>query len=180
MKRTVKEFMTQNVQTIGSKQPLAAAHRLMNELGIRHLPVLEKRELVGIVSMRDLHLVETLEGVDPKEVTVEEAMSQDTFRVGPNASLTKVAREMAKHKYGSAVVMRGSEVVGIFTTIDALRALDEVLTEATRPARAAKKAAKTISKKTSPATRARKTVSKAVKKAVSRVKSRTMAKRSSR
>lgn len=145
MKRTVKEFMTRNVQTIGSEQPLSAAHRLMNELGIRHLPVLEKRKLVGIVTMRDLHLVETLEGVDPKRVTVEEAMAQETFAVSPEASLTKVAREMAKHKYGSAVVMRGENVVGIFTTIDALHALETVLTEQReakkpRPAARAKKA----------------------------------------
>ncbi len=151
MKRMVKEFMTADVQTIGSGQPLTAAHRIMTDQGIRHLPVLEKKKLVGMVTMRDLHLVETLPGVDPKKVTVEEAMSQDTFAVSPEASLTTVAREMAKHKYGSAVVMRGESVVGIFTTIDALRALDAVLTE--KPAA-----------KQGLAARAKKTVRKAAKR----------------
>jgi acetoin utilization protein AcuB len=33
---------------------------------------------------------------------------------------------MAEHKYGSAVVMEGNQVVGIFTTVDACRALAEL------------------------------------------------------
>jgi acetoin utilization protein AcuB len=36
---------------------------------------------------------------------------------------------MATHKYGSAVVMDKDQVVGVFTTIDALRALFTLLEE---------------------------------------------------
>jgi acetoin utilization protein AcuB len=81
-----------------------------------------------MLSQRDLHLIETLKDVDPKEVLVEEAMSQDCYTVAPEALLAAVSREMALHKYGSAVILRGAEVLGIFTTTDALRALDTVLT----------------------------------------------------
>lgn len=127
MNDVIETFMTRSVHTIGTKAPLTEAHRLMNDHGIRHLPVLEGGRLVGLLSQRDLHLIETLKDVVPKEVTVEEAMSQDAYTVAPEASLAEVAREMAKHKYGSAVILRGSEVLGIFTTTDALRALDTVL-----------------------------------------------------
>jgi acetoin utilization protein AcuB len=127
MTHAVDDFMTRLVHTIGSQSPLSEAHRLMNEHAIRHLPVLEGGKLVGVVSMRDLHLIETLKGVDPKEVTVDEAMSQDAYTVPPGTELIEVARTMAMHKYGSAVIARDGHVEGIFTTIDALKALEAVL-----------------------------------------------------
>jgi hypothetical protein len=38
-----------------------------------------------------------------------------------------VALEVAGHKFGSALVMRDDEILGIFTAIDALRALSELV-----------------------------------------------------
>jgi len=35
----------------------AAAHRMMNQHAIRHLPVLDAGKLVGILSLRDLHFI---------------------------------------------------------------------------------------------------------------------------
>ncbi|HSP81625.1 MAG TPA: CBS domain-containing protein [Myxococcaceae bacterium] len=133
MSHLIDDFMTRSVHTIGVKSPLTEAHRIMNEHAIRHLPVLEGGTLVGMVSMRDLHLVESLQGVDPKEVSVEEAMSQDAYTVPPGTALAEVARTMAMHKYGSAVVSDKGRVLGIFTTIDALTALDALLAKP-RPA----------------------------------------------
>jgi acetoin utilization protein AcuB len=136
MNDAIENFMTRSVHTIGTKSPLAEAHRMMNDNAIRHLPVLEGGRLVGMLSQRDLHLIETLKDVDPKEVIVEEAMSQDAYTVAPETPLAEVAREMGQHKYGSAVIIRGAEVLGIFTTTDALRALDTVLSAAKQEARA--------------------------------------------
>jgi acetoin utilization protein AcuB len=157
MNDTIEAFMSRSVHTIGTRSPLTEAHRMMNEHAIRHLPVLEGGKLVGLLSQRDLHLIETLRDVDPKQVLVEEAMTQDAYAVAPETPLAEVARTMGVHKYGSAVVVRGEQVLGIFTTTDALRALDEVLTRAGRleglaaaaPARkpARKKAAKPAAKK---------------------------------
>ncbi|WP_239014543.1 CBS domain-containing protein [Archangium violaceum] len=127
MTHVVDDFMTRGVHTIGTQSPLSDAHRLMNEHAIRHLPVLEGGKLVGVVSMRDLHLIETLKGVDPKEVAVEEAMSQDAYTVPPGTTLLEVARTMAMHKYGSAVIASKGRVEGIFTTVDALKALETLL-----------------------------------------------------
>ena len=41
--------------------------------------------------------------------------------MAPETPLAVVAREMGAHKYGSAVIIRGAEVLGIFTTMDALQ-----------------------------------------------------------
>jgi acetoin utilization protein AcuB len=106
---------------------MTAAHAIMRKHGIRHLPVCEKGKLVGVVSAGDLHLVETLDGVEPSEVPVSEAMTPEPYQVHPNALLRDVVRTMAQHKYGCALVTQGAEIVGIFTTVDALRAFGDLL-----------------------------------------------------
>lgn len=125
--RLIEQFMTPAPHTIGQDQTLATAHELMRKHQIRHLPVLDGGQLVGVVSDRDLELVETLRDVNPQEVKVSEAMSPATYTVAPREPLSAVAAKMAAHKYGSAVVMDGPHVVGVFTTVDALRALSLLL-----------------------------------------------------
>lgn len=124
----VRKFMTPAPHTIGVEQTMDHAHHVMREFRIRHLPVLHAQRLVGVLSDGDLHLVETLRDVDPKKVTVEEAMTLDPYTVGPDMPIDKVVAEMARHKYGSAVVIDNHHVVGMFTTVDACRAFAEMLT----------------------------------------------------
>jgi acetoin utilization protein AcuB len=80
-----------------------------------------------VLSLRDLHLVETLRDVDPDQVTVAEAMTQDVYTVEPEDRLGDVVKEMAQRKLGSAVVVEGNRVVGVFTTVDALETLSDLL-----------------------------------------------------
>ena len=124
---SVSKFMTTNPHSIGKDQTLAKAHELMREHKIRHLPVLDGGRLVGMITLRDLHLVETLKDVDPKSITVEDAMSSTVYAVGPESPLDEVVAEMAEHKYGSAVVMQNHKVVGIVTTVDVCNALAQLL-----------------------------------------------------
>ena len=100
---------------------------MMREHAIRHLPVLHGGKLVGLLTDRDLHLVESLAGVDPTKVKVEDAMSTVVYSVGPDTPLDEVVSTMGEHKYGSAVIMQNEKVVGIFTTVDVCRALAELL-----------------------------------------------------
>ena len=124
-------------ESIGPGASLADAHRMMRAYRIRHLPVLSDHRLVGIVSQRDLLLLETLDGVDPEKVRVEEAMNATPYVVKRDTPLQLVATHLWKNKIGSAVVVDDGKVVGIFTTTDALRVLVELL--AKKPARPAKR-----------------------------------------
>jgi acetoin utilization protein AcuB len=123
VREIVGRYMTPSPITVGARQTLSAAHRLMCQNGIRHLPVLDGGRLVGVLSIRDLHWLESLPNVDPNLVAVEEAMTPDPMTVSPGSALEKVATQMAEHRYGSAVVVDKGKVVGVFTTIDALHAL---------------------------------------------------------
>jgi acetoin utilization protein AcuB len=120
---TVQQFMTISPVVISSDRSVADAHRVMRERGIRHLPVVDHGRLVGLVSQRDLYLVESLVVADAGSETVREAMSDEPYAVPPDAPLESVAATMAERKYGSAVVVDRGAVIGVFTTVDALRAL---------------------------------------------------------
>jgi acetoin utilization protein AcuB len=77
-----------------------------------------------------VYWIETLKDADGDKLLVEEAMSPGPFAVAPDAPLADVAREMAERKYGSAVIMEGDKVIGVFTTTDALAALAALLAAA--------------------------------------------------
>ncbi len=49
-------------------------------------------------------------------------MTRDVFTTAPDVPVADVARSMVKGRVGSALVMRGSMLVGIFTERDVLRA----------------------------------------------------------
>lgn len=129
----VDHYMTTSPISIGHDQTLARAHLMMRTNDIRHLPVLRGGQLVGVLSDRDLQMIETLRDVDPEKVMVEDAMTPSVYTISPKAPLDEVVGEMAEHKYGSAVVMDNHKVVGMFTTIDAMRAFSELLGTRLKP-----------------------------------------------
>lgn len=124
---SVHKYMTSTPHSIGVDQTLAKAHEMMRKHRVRHLPVLKGGALVGILTERDLHLVETLKDVDPQKVLVEEAMNSTVYSVSPEALLDEVVGTMASEKYGCAVILDRGHVVGIFTTVDVCRAFGELL-----------------------------------------------------
>lgn len=130
---TVATYMTAGPHTIGREQSILAAKELMRRIHVRHLPVLHGGKLVGVLSERELAAIETLPG--SRQLTVEDAMTPDVYVISEDAPLGLVAAEMARLKVGSAVVVRGEQVVGVFTAVDGLRALADMLMSA--PARPA-------------------------------------------
>ena len=138
---SVGAIMTNQPVTVGRQESLTTAHRLMRSHDIRHLPVLEHGDLVGIVSQRDLLFLETIRGIDVDKDLVEDAMTTDTYAVSPDTPVATVAREMARKRYGCAVIMERGRVAGIFTATDALRIVAAVVPTAAAPApRAARRA----------------------------------------
>ena len=123
----IQKYMTTSPHSIGSDQTLAKAHEMMHTHDIRHLPVLAGGKLVGMLTDRDLHLIESMAGVEPRVSKVDDAMSTNVYSVAPETPLDEVVATMGERKYGSAVVMQNGKAVGIFTTVDLCRAFAELL-----------------------------------------------------
>jgi acetoin utilization protein AcuB len=106
---------------------LEKAVALMQEHGIRHLPVMDGDGLTGVVTDRDLAMIESLLPEEWERICVAEAMTPEPYTVTPDAPLWEVAKHMAREKFGCAVVTdAGGNVIGLFTTTDALRVLADI------------------------------------------------------
>lgn len=123
----VGDVMTPGPHFVAATDTLAAAKDLMQEHGIRHLPVMRGNDLVGVLSDRDVNRALALRCAPPESIAVEDAMTADPYVVPPSTLLNVVARTMAERKVGSAVVLDRGAVLGVFTTTDALNALADSL-----------------------------------------------------
>lgn len=126
----VQDVMTRSPLTIDVGSSVAQARHLMRERSVRHLPVIDEGALVGLISERDLDVIEAHAQADTRELPLSEAMTRAPWTVAPTTPLEVAVRHMAHHRLGSSVVVERDRVVGILTSNDGLRALAMVLAEA--------------------------------------------------
>lgn len=124
---TIQKYMTCNPIVIQADETLLHSQNIMEDQGIRHLPVMDGELVFGILSDRDLKLAAGLLDMPLEKIKVEDICQTHLYTANPDAALDSVVSEMAEHHYGSAVIVQNSKLVGIFTTVDACRALADVL-----------------------------------------------------
>jgi len=125
--RRVGSHMTAAPVCVQLDADLSDAVDLMEQHNIRHLPVMDGDTLTGVVTDRDLAMIESLLPEEWETICVAEAMTPEPYTVQPDAALWEVAKHMAREKFGCAVITdeRGA-VVGLLTTSDALRVLADL------------------------------------------------------
>lgn len=119
----IERYMTSVLVVIGPGQPLSEAIRLMRLHEVRHLPVVTKGKINGLISQRDIYLMQSIEKSDPSSILVSEAMTRDPYTVEPDEPVDGVAREMVRRKIGTTLVSHGNRLMGLFSATDALLAL---------------------------------------------------------
>ncbi len=123
----IQRYMTSSPITVNADQTLHYAKELMREHKIRHLPVLVHNELVGIISERDINFIQNFKGVVLETETIRSAMTSELYTVEADAHLDEVCQVMAANKWGSVLVQDNKKLVGIFTWIDALNAMGNLM-----------------------------------------------------
>jgi acetoin utilization protein AcuB len=125
----VADVMQAAVLTITPKTTLPEAVRLVQHRGIRHLPVVEDDQLVGIVSDRDLKraMASPATSLEAHElrylldaVTVDEIMTHAVITVGRMFPIEEAARLMVKEKVSALPVTERGRLIGIVTETDVL------------------------------------------------------------
>lgn len=123
---TIEEYTTPFLFSVDKQTPLSQIIEIMDKEGIRHLPVLEGKKAIGIVSQRDVLVAMAKDA--PKELHAEEFMTSNPYKVTSASTLDEVSFMMSQRKIGSALVLdENQELFGIFTTTDALNALIEIV-----------------------------------------------------
>ncbi len=131
----VKSVMTPFPYSVALTAPIGQARKLMLDHHVHHLPVTSDGQLAGIVTDRDIKLLlgPELGSPDPKELTVEDAYVSECYAVDLETPLVEVLHAMIEHHLGAALVTGHGRLAGIFTTVDACRALHDHLVSRWHP-----------------------------------------------
>lgn len=125
---SVADFMTKDLVTVREVDDLALAESLLRLGGIRHLPVVREKKLVGILTQRDLLRSGQSGTPAARELPVSEIMTKDPTSVRPGLGLAQAARLMLERKFGCLPVCDDDgTLVGIVTEADFVRFAADVV-----------------------------------------------------
>lgn len=127
------DVMTPDPQTVRPGDTLQAAARLMDELNVGVLPVVDGAALIGVLTDRDIVVRSTSAGQDPGTATVADAMTTDARTLPQDASAEKTIETMEENQLRQVPVVDGSgRLVGIVSLGDLAAGMPEVATAFSR------------------------------------------------
>ena len=116
---TVSDCMTPCPVTLPPSATIDKVIEKMEQNNIRHIPVAADGKVIGILSEREIKRYEPF--MDSDSVFVSDVMVKNPYQVNKKTPLVDVVKTMAEKKMGSVIVTgNGGNIVGIFTTTDAL------------------------------------------------------------
>ena len=133
----VQHWMTRDVISVEADTPFLEARLILKERQIRHLPVVESRKLIGVVSDRDLKEAAPsgASSLDVYELNylllkmrVRDLIKREPITIRPTEGVGKAALLMHDHKIGCLpVVDEAGALVGMITETDLLGVMVELL-----------------------------------------------------
>lgn len=126
----VADIMTTKVHTVNQHDLIDRVLFFLNYEKVRHVPVVEKGRVVGMVSDRDLYKAlgskDHAKVVDnpekPNDINrVQYIMRRGVITTTPDAKVHEVASILAQHKVGALPVLENNKLVGIISTVDILK-----------------------------------------------------------
>ncbi|OIQ27877.1 MAG: CBS domain-containing protein [Bacteroidetes bacterium MedPE-SWsnd-G2] len=135
-KRTpVSTIMSQDVITLNHNDSLDHAELLFKSHNIRHIPVVNKTEVTGMLSYTDLLRISFADAVDEDEqsvdtvvynmFTIEQVMAKNIVSVSSDATIKEVAEILAEHDFHALPVIDNGKLKGIVTSTDLINYLLE-------------------------------------------------------
>ena len=115
----IRDIMKEQVESISPRESAESARTRMRVRRIRHLPVIEDGNLVGVVSDRDLN-----GSVEARRFgSVGDVMSAPVVSANPEMTLRQAANQLRGRSIGCLPVLEEEKLVGIVTTTDLLELL---------------------------------------------------------
>jgi len=131
----VSTIMTKDLITVNHSDDLTTAERLFKNHNIRHIPVVNGKEIIGMLSYTDLLRISYADAVYEDETdvdtmvynmfTIEQVMAKTLVKVSPQTTIKEVAEILSKEEFHALPIVENEELVGIVTTTDLINYLLE-------------------------------------------------------
>lgn len=132
----VGKRMSSPILTVSPKLPITEAITMMKQENIRHLVVMDKNKMVGLITQNELEKAMPSQATSLSiweinylidSIKVENVMIRDVITATEDMPVEEAARIMADEKISCLPVVRGTEVVGIITEVDLFHLFLELL-----------------------------------------------------
>lgn len=130
----ITNIMTSQVLTVEKDTPLTEVESIMKRKHIRHLPVVEGADVVGIISLTDLQrLSYTATFADDEReesdndvailniLSLDQVMVSKPFTIQKTATVGDAAEILIRMDFHALPVLDGTELIGIVTSTDLLK-----------------------------------------------------------
>lgn len=130
----ISQIMTKELITLTPTQSLYDAERLFKKHNIRHIPVVEGKKIIGVLSYSDLLRIsfadltdeeDAVESVVYNAFTIPQVMAKTPITITSDITIKEVAEILSKQSFHSLPVTENNELVGIVTTTDLINYLLE-------------------------------------------------------
>ena len=129
----ISAIMTKKVVTLSNGDSLEKAEHLFKTKHIRHIPVVEGKAIIGILSYTDLLRISFADAIDDNELdvdtvvynmfTIEQVMAKNVVSVASTTTIKAVAEILSKKEFHAIPVVDDNKLVGIITTTDLINYL---------------------------------------------------------
>ncbi|MCD0464328.1 HPP family protein [Flavobacterium sp. ENC] len=126
----ISHIMTTSVVTVNQNDELKEVVEKLKSNSIRHIPVVNGNEVVGIISRSDINrltfgaLFEGQQGVDDailEMLSIAQIMTHKPKTVSPETSIRELVEIFAKEEFHALPVVDKGILKGIVTTTDVMR-----------------------------------------------------------
>lgn len=129
----VSTIMSTQLVVLNTTDSLEKAERLFKKHHIRHIPVIQAKRIVGMLSLTDLLRISFADGAYEEEdevetvvyemFTIPQVMAKKVRTVTPDTTIKEVAELLSREEFHALPVEENGELVGIVTTTDLIRYL---------------------------------------------------------
>jgi acetoin utilization protein AcuB len=132
----VRKKMKKDLITITKDERMTTAKKILKEKNIRHLPVVDGKRLIGLVSNMDIRKAEASPATSLEirelhylldKLTVGEIMTRNVITISPDISVEEATTLLHDNKIGCLPVVEDGNLVGILTENDVMEILIEVM-----------------------------------------------------
>ncbi len=132
----VRKKMKRDLVTITKDERMTIAKKIMQEKNIRHLPVVDGKKLIGLVTNMDIRKAEASPATSLEirelhylldKIKVSEIMTRNVITIHPDTSVEEAATLLHDNKIGCLPVVEDGNLAGIITENDVMEIFIQVM-----------------------------------------------------